>query len=298
MALTGIYGPVPRDDAVAVIRRALDLGVDHFDTAELYGPYANEELLADALGPRRLHVRIATKFGYRLQGGRIAGLDSSRDAIRRSVEGSLGRLRRERIDLLYQHRPDPRVPVEDVVATMAELVKEGKVAELGLSAVDGVTVERARAIHPIAAVQNAYSLIDRTAEANVLPVLQDSQTAFVAYSPLARGILAGGAIPAEHRTTTDYRRSDPSFSAAGLDSLKHALSPLWEIASRQKASPAAIAIAWVLSRRPDVHAIPGAKTCEQLIANLQAGRIVLSDDERLRLDDVIRGSSCTVVVNS
>ena len=193
MALTGIYGPIGRGKAIAVIRRAFDLGVDHYDTAELYGPYINEELLADALGPRSREVRIATKFGYRLEGGRIAGLDSSPHAIRRAVEGSLRRLRRERIDLLYQHRPDPHIPVEDVVGTMSKLVKEGKVADLGLCATDHATLERARAIHPIAAVQNSYSLIDREAEAGVLPALSDHRTAFVAYSPLARGILAGAA---------------------------------------------------------------------------------------------------------
>lgn len=297
MALTGIYGPVPREDAIAVIRRALDLGVDHFDTAELYGPYANEELLANALGPGCSDVRIATKFGYRLEGGKIAGLDSSREVIRRSVEGSLRRLRRERIDLLYQHRPDPRVPVEDVVATMAELVAEGKVTELGLSATNGVTLERARAIHPIAAVQNAYSLIDRAAEADVLPALHDYHTALVAYSPLARGILAGDAIPAERRATTDYRSFDPRFLGTSLASLKHALSPLWEIAERHGAPPAAIAIAWVLSRGPDVHAIPGARTTGQLIANLQAIRIRLSDKERLRLDSIVRPSGGRPVVN-
>jgi aryl-alcohol dehydrogenase-like predicted oxidoreductase len=286
MALTGIYGPVAREDAVSVIRRAFDLGIDHYDTAELYGPYVNEELLASALGPRTRDVRIATKFGYRFEAGRIAGLDSSREAIRRSVEGSLRRLRRERIDLLYQHRPDPRIPVEDVVGAMAELVEEGKVAELGLSTIDGAMLKRARAIHRIAAVQNSYSLIERAAEANVLPALGDHRTAFVAYSPLARGILAGVTMSAEPRLSTDYRTSDSSFSATSLASLQSALSPLWKAANRHNVPPAAVAIAWVLSKGPDVHVIPGAKSLDQLNAALRGAEIALSEDDRLELDKI------------
>jgi aryl-alcohol dehydrogenase-like predicted oxidoreductase len=284
MALTGIYGTVAREEAVAVIRRAFDLGIVHYDTAELYGPYVNEELLAEALGPRSREVCIATKFGYRLEGSRIAGLDSSPRAIRRSVEGSLRRLRRERIDLLYQHRPDPYVPVGDVVGTMAELVNEGKVAELGLCATDSATLQRATAIHPIAAIQNGYSLLNRSAETDVLPALSDHRTAFVAYSPLARGILAGAAAPAENREVTDYRRSDSRFSAAGLTSLKHALMPLWETADRHNAPPAAIAIAWVLSKNPEVHVIPGAKSLDQLTVALRAAEIILSEDDRVNLE--------------
>jgi aryl-alcohol dehydrogenase-like predicted oxidoreductase len=286
MALTGIYGPIAREDALAVIRHAFDLGVDHYDTAELYGPYINEELLADALGPRSSEVRIATKVGYRLEGGRIAGHDSSREAIRRSVEGSLRRLRRASIDLLYQHRPDPHIPVEDVVGTMAELVKEGKVAELGLCATDNATLQRAREIHPIAAVQNGYSLIEREAEAEVLPALSDRRTAFVAYSPLARGILAGVAIQPARRSKTDYRRSDSRFSVAGLASLRCALSPLWEMADRHNVPPAAIAIAWVLSKGPVVHVIPGARSLDQLTVALRAAEISLSGDDRLKLDEI------------
>lgn len=290
MALTGIYGPVPRQDAVAVIHRALDLGVDHYDTAELYGPYVNEELLADALGPKRSEVRIATKFGYRLEGGKIAGLDSSPKAIRRSVEGSLRRLQRERIDLLYQHRPDPRIPVEDVVGAMAELVNEGKVGELGLSAIDGVTLERASTVHPIAAVQNSYSLIERIAEAEVMSALRDQHTIFVAYSPLARGLLAGSARSADQRSADDYRRSDSRFSSASLSAYDAALSPLWEAAERHDAPPAAIAIAWVLSKDPRMHVIPGAKSPDQLIAALRAAQICLTEEDRRQLDNITQFS--------
>lgn len=295
MALTGIYGPITREDAVAVIRRAFDLGIDHYDTAELYGPYTNEELLADALGPGRLDVCIATKFGYRLNGDRIAGLDSSREAIRRSVEGSLRRLRRERIDLLYQHRPDPRIPVEDVVGTMADLVNEGKVAEIGLSAIGSATLDRARAIHPIAAIQNGYSLIERAAETDVMPALNDHRTAFVAYSPLARGVLAGSAMPAERRPASDYRKSDGRLSVAGLSALKSALSPLWQAADRHNVSPAAIAIAWVLSKGPGMHVIPGARSPKQLTGTLLGAEIVLNEDELLELDKITNPGSATSI---
>lgn len=284
MALTGIYGPVKRDEAIAVIRRAFDLGINHYDTAELYGPYVNEELLAEALGPRSREVCIATKFGYRLEDGKVAGLDSSRLAIRHSVEGSLRRLRRERVDLLYQHRPDPRVPVEDVIGTLCELVKEGKVAHLGLSATDSATLQRARQIHPIAAIQNSFSLIDRSAEADILPALGDRQTLFVAYSPLARGILASDAASVEDRQLTDYRRSDPRFSQAGLASLKDALIPLLATARRHSTPPAAIALAWVLSKNPDMHVIPGAKSIDQLAVAIRATEIALSEDDRMQLE--------------
>jgi aryl-alcohol dehydrogenase-like predicted oxidoreductase len=283
MALTGIYGTVTRDEAVAVIRRAFDLGIVHYDTAELYGPYVNEELVAEALGPLSREVCIATKFGYRLEGSRIVGLDSSPRAIRHSVEGSLRRLRRERIDLLYQHRRDPQVPVEDVIGAMADLVNEGKVAELGLCATDSATLQRAREIHHVSAIQNSYSLLDRTAEKGVLAASSDHRTAFVAYSPLARGILAGVRASADGREMSDYRSLDPRFSPAGLAALKHDLKALWETAERHNAPPAAIALAWALSQNPHVHVIPGPKSVEQLITALRATEIELSEHDRIKL---------------
>jgi aryl-alcohol dehydrogenase-like predicted oxidoreductase len=289
MALTGIYGQIHREDAIAVVHQALDLGIDHFDTAELYGPYTNEELLADALGCHAPAVRVATKFGYRIHNGKIAGVDSSPALIPRSVEGSLRRLRRDRIDLLYQHRPDPQIPIEDVVGTMAELVFEGKVAELGLCAVDSRTLQRARKIHPIAAVQNEYSLIERQSETEILPALRDEVTMLIAYSPLARGILAGNAIAAPDREVRDYRRSDSRFARDQLSNLRDRLRPLWEIAEEHGVSPAAVALAWLLSRSSQVWVIPGARTPTQMVTNVSAARLLLSERE-CRLLDLIGAS--------
>ena len=284
MALTGIYGDIRREDAITVVRRAFEAGIDHFDTAELYGPYANEELLADALGSNQRAVRIATKFGYKLHGGEIVGLDSAPHSIRRSVEGSLRRLGRECIDLIYQHRIDPCIPIEDVVGTMAELIREGKAAELGLCCVDGETLERAQKIHSIAAVQNEYSLIMRQPEREILPGLREDLTTLVAYSPLARGILGGDAVAAERRETGDYRRSDSRFSRACLESLQERLAPLWHIARQHQTAPAAVALAWILSKSPKVCAIPGARTPSQISTNLQALELHLSPTEIQRLD--------------
>jgi aryl-alcohol dehydrogenase-like predicted oxidoreductase len=284
MALTGIYGSIRREDAIAVIHRALDLGIDHFDTAELYGPYANEELLAEALGSHGATVRIATKFGYKLHDGKISGLDSTPRAIRRSVEGSLRRLRRECIDLLYLHRLDPLVPIEDVVGTMAELVREGKVVELGLCAIDGRTLERALNIHAIAAVQNEYSLIQRQPETKLLPTLRAHATALVAYSPLARGILAGNALAASDREPADYRVSDGWFSRDQLSTLRDRLAPLWEIARQHEVQPAVVALAWLLSRSSRVRVIPGARFPTQIAANVHAAELRLSIADCLRLD--------------
>jgi aryl-alcohol dehydrogenase-like predicted oxidoreductase len=279
MALTGIYGPVPRDAAIKLIRRALDLGVSHFDTAELYGPYANEELLADALGPNRNAVEIATKFGYRLENGKIVGLDSTPQAIRHSVEGSLKRLRRDYIDVLYQHRLDPTLPIEDVVGTMSNLVREGKVLALGLCAVDWQTFQRACAIHSISFVQNEFSLIQRDQEAKMVPGLHESATALVCYSPLGRGILAGGAGSVDRREMTDYRRHDARFGSNWLASATRRLAPLWRIAELRAVAPATVALAWLLSKAPTITVIPGAKTEAQIEASVLAREFTLTDDE-------------------
>jgi aryl-alcohol dehydrogenase-like predicted oxidoreductase len=286
MALTGIYGPVSREAAIKLVRRALDLGVSHFDTAELYGPYVNEELLAEALGPSRSKVEIATKFGYRLENGKIVGLDSTPRAIRHAVEGSLRRLRRDYIDVLYQHRLDPTVPIEDVVGTMSDLVNEGKVLALGLCAVDWLVLERARAIHPIAFVQNEYSLIQRSPEGDLLPRLRGTTIEFVCYSPLGRGILAGNAEAWSRREPTDYRRSDTRFAPDKLATLRTRLTPLWQIAQRQAVPPATVALAWLLSKGPTVRVIPGARSEAQLKASTRALDFALTGDELANLNRI------------
>lgn len=286
MALTGIYGPISRDSAISIIRRALDLRITHYDTAELYGPYLNEELLSDALGSDRARVEIATKFGYRLQDGKIVGLDSRPQSIRRAVEGSLRRLRREYIDVLYQHRPDPDVPVEEVVGTMSDLASEGKIISLGLSATDLQTLQRASSVHPIAFIQNEYSLIKRDPEKVLLPGLLRNSTEIFCYSPLGRGILSGNTVMTDQRSSEDYRNKDVRFQPDRLAELTDRLAPLWHIASSRSAPPATIALAWLLSKSPMIRIIPGATSVEQLAANVSCANIVLTNDEITGLDAI------------
>lgn len=287
MALTGIYGPVSRETAVNLIHRALDLGLTHFDTAELYGPYANEELLADALGPNRNAVEIATKFGYHMKNGKVVGLDSTPQSIRHSVEGSLKRLRRDHVDVLYQHRQDPTVLIEDVVGTMSDLVREGKARALGLCAIDWKSLQRAQAIHPISFVQNELSLIQRDPETEMIPYLRELPVQFVCYSPLGRGILAGGASPESQRVSTDYRRNDLRFGSERLVSITDRLAPLWQIAALRAVAPATVALAWLLSKTPAIRVIPGAKSEAQLIAALEAGAFALTSEELASLNLIV-----------
>ena len=287
MALTGIYGPITRETAIGIVRRALDLGVSHFDTAELYGPYLNEELLADALGPDHANVEIATKFGYGIEGGKIVGLDSRPTSIRAAVEGSLRRLRRDHVDILYQHRPDPNVPIEDVVGTMSALVDEGKAIELGLSATDPETLRRASKEHRISFVQNEFSLIERRPEEGLLRYLEDTAAAFVCYSPLARGILARIPEVGLQRALSDYRRTDARFEPDRLAVIGAALAPLWRIASARSVPPASISLAWLLAKSPGIRVIPGATSIDQLMTNVAAAKIVLSSEEIAELERTV-----------
>jgi aryl-alcohol dehydrogenase-like predicted oxidoreductase len=284
MPLTGIYGAVSRDVAIEIIQCALELGISSFDTAELYGPYLNEELLADALGSDLTRVEISTKVGYRFQDGKFAGLDSRPQSMRLAVEGSLRRLRREYVDVLYQHRPDPSVPVEDVVGAMADLVSEGKALALGLSATDPDSLRRASAIHPIAFIQNEYSLIARDPEKALLPSILETSTQFVCYSPLGRGLLAGKPLKATQQSMTDYRNKDARFQPLRHAELVNRLAPLWQIAAVRSVSPAAIALAWLLSKSPAIRVIPSATDVKQLQANTLSGDTVLTVEEIDALD--------------
>lgn len=283
MALTGVYGHVDPAVAAATLHAALDAGIDHFDTAELYGPYRNEELLASALGAVSHRVTIATKFGYRLEGGQIAGLDSRPAALRSAVEGSLRRLKRDTIDLLYQHRPDPNVPVEEVVGAMSDLVRAGKVRWLGLSATDAATLRRAHAIHPISAVQNEYSVLERAPESDLLAEAERIGAALVAYSPLGRGRLAGRTLAAGTRRADDYRCNDPRFAERALEATRPVVDALVAIGAERHVSPAAVAIAWLLARSAMVRPIPGARTPAQVRSALEALdlRLTAEDLERL-----------------
>ncbi|WP_316182380.1 aldo/keto reductase [Bradyrhizobium sp. SZCCHNRI1009] len=260
------------------------MGVTHFDTAELYGPFVNEELLADALGFHRARVEVATKFGYRLEAGKIVGLDSRPQSIRSAVEGSLRRLRRDYDDVLYQHRPDPNVAVEEVVGTMSDLVKEGKVLGLGLSATDTETVQRASAVHRISFVQNEYSLIQREPEKGLLAYLNDQRIEFVCYSPLGRGILGRMTGGETKRSSTDHRAKDPRFESGRLAEINRALDPLWDVAAAHSVAPSAVALAWLLAKSPTIRVIPSATSIEQLKTNLGGVEIVLSSEEMASLD--------------
>lgn len=285
MALTGLFGPVEPATAVATLHRALDEGVRHFDTAELYGPYANEALVAGALSTRRETVSIATKVGYRLIEGRMAGLDGRPEALRRAVEGSLRRLGRERLDLLYLHRVDPAVPIEESVGALECLRLAGKVRALGLSAVDRTTLDRACAVANISAVQNEQSLLQRKngPEAVLAP---GSKTTFVAYSPLARGLLTGPVLAGPVRDARDYRRSDPRLAPDRLEALYSSVAPLAEIAEARRVEPAVIALAWLLRRAPHSAVVVGCRTPEQVTSMIRAGTLQLDAEEAARLGGI------------
>jgi aryl-alcohol dehydrogenase-like predicted oxidoreductase len=284
MGMSQSYG-VPDDaESVATIHRALELGLTFFDTAEVYGPYTNEELLGRALEGRRDQVVIATKFGWEIGSTGRGGLDSRPQHIREAVEGSLRRLRTDRIDLLYQHRVDPTVPIEDVVGTMAELVRAGKARFLGLSEAGVETIRRAHAVHPIAALQSEYSLWERNLEPRIIPLLRELGIGLVPFSPLGRGFLTGTARRAEEYPEGDYRRGDPRFQGANYDANMRAAGVVGAIAKELGATPAQVALAWVLVRGDDFVPIPGTKRRSYLEENLRAAELRLDRRVMERLD--------------
>ena len=273
MALTGIYGRVDRSVALRTIHHAISLGFDHFDTAALYGPFSNEEILADALAGHS-QATVATKVGYRLEGGEIVGIDCRPESIRSAVEGSLRRLRRDRIDLVYQHRQDPHVPVEDVVGALAELVDGGKIRFVGLSRVDAATLARGRSVHAITAVQNELSLLTNDPDHEVIACALDGDSAFLAYSPLARGLLVD--CPSRPGPD-DYRSGDARFTPDNAGHVRRATTPLRRIASERGTSSTAIALAWV--RECGARPVVGPKTPKQLDEALASIEIRLSEAE-------------------
>jgi aryl-alcohol dehydrogenase-like predicted oxidoreductase len=290
MGMSQSYGTAEERDereSIATIHRALELGVTFFDTAEVYGPYTNEELLAHALKERpgaRDHIVIATKFGFRIENGGVAGMDSRPEHIRGAVEGSLRRLATDHIDLLYQHRVDPAVPIEDVVGTMADLVREGKVRFLGLSEAGEQTIRRAHAVHPISALQSEYSLWERNLEARIIPLLRELGIGLVAFAPLGRGFLTGAVKRAEEYPEGDFRRTDPRYQGANFDANMRAASAVRELAARKGATPAQIALAWLLHKGPDIVPIPGTKRRKYLEENVGAVAVKLTAEEMAELD--------------
>jgi len=290
MGMSQSYGaPEERDEreSIATIRRALELGCTFLDTAEVYGPYTNEELLGRALreiGVARDRVVIATKFGFKIENGGMAGTDSRPEHVREAVEGSLRRLQTDYIDLLYQHRVDRSVPIEDTVGAMADLVGEGKVRFLGLSEASEGTIRRAHAVHPISALQSEYSLWERHLETRIIPALRELGIGLVPFAPLGRGFLTGHAKRAEDYPEGDYRRGDPRYQGANFDANVRATAAVRELAARRAATPSQIAIAWLLERGLDVVPIPGTKRRLYLEENLAAAEVRLTGDEMVALD--------------
>jgi aryl-alcohol dehydrogenase-like predicted oxidoreductase len=281
--MSAMYGPVDMDEAVATIHRAIDLGIDFFDTAEIYGPYVNEELLGRAVRGRRDGLVIATKFGFRIAEGRAQGVDGRPANVRKVCEDSLSRLGIDAIDLFYQHRVDPEVPIEDTVGAMADLVREGKVRWLGLSEAAPDTIRRAHAVHPITALQSEYSLWERTVEPDVLPICRELGIGFVPYSPLGRGFLTGQVRRAEDYETGDYRRNDPRYQGANFDSNMRAVEAVGTVAARHGATSAQVALAWLLHQGEDIVPIPGTKRRDRLEENAGAASLRLT---RVDLDEL------------
>jgi aryl-alcohol dehydrogenase-like predicted oxidoreductase len=287
MGMSQAYGTAEeRDEAesIATIHRAIELGCTFLDTAEVYGPFANEELLARALRGRRDEVVIATKFGFKIENGRMAGLDSRPQHIREAVEGSLRRLETDRVDLLYQHRVDPAVPIEDVISTMAGLVREGKVRFLGLSEAGEQTIRRAHAVHPISALQSEYSLWERNLEPRIIPLLRELGIGLVPFAPLGRGFLTGAVKRAEEYPQGDFRRGDPRYQGENFDANLRAAESVRALAATKGAAPGQIALAWLLHKGPDLVPIPGTKRRRYLEENIAAADLHLTPEEMSTLD--------------
>lgn len=277
MGLSYAYAGAPEPAAaVALLRAAVELGVNFFDTAEVYGPKNNEPLLAEALGPVRDSVVIATKFGFK-GGVREAGADSRPEHIRAAVEGSLQRLKTDRVDLLYQHRLDPEVPIEDVAGEVKRLIEEGKALYFGLCEVGPEELRRAHAVQPVTAVQSEYSLWWRTPEEDILPSLRELGVAFVPFSPLGRGFLTGAFDARTEFKAGDFRSEIPRFSAAARESNLALVAALSEIAAAEGATPAQLALAWLLAQGPQIVPIPGTTKLHRLEENLGAAELELSE---------------------
>ncbi|MFC0135552.1 aldo/keto reductase [Massilia eurypsychrophila] len=287
MGMSTAYGPADEAESIATIHRAIELGVTLFDTAEVYGPYDNELLLGRALQGRRHDVVIATKFGFKLDGDDRTGLDSRPAHIREAVEGSLKRLGTDYIDLLYQHRIDPQVPIEEVVGAMADLVQQGKVRFLGLSEAGVGNIRRAHAVHPISALQSEYSLWERNLEADVLPVLRELGIGLVPFSPLGRGFLSGTAKRAEEYPESDFRHLDPRLQGANYDANMAAASVVRDMGVAKGVTPAQIALAWALHKGEDIVPIPGTKRRAYLEENVVAADISLSVADMAQLEGAL-----------
>jgi aryl-alcohol dehydrogenase-like predicted oxidoreductase len=281
MGMSQSYPPFPdRQEMIALIRAAVERGVTFFDTAQVYGPFTNEELVGEALEPVRDQVVVATKFGFDLENGRSHGVDSRPDTIKRSVDASLRRLRADRIDLLYQHRVDPEVPIEDVAGTVKELIDAGKVGNFGLSEAGAQTIRRAHVVQPVTALQSEYSLWWREPEAEILATLEELRIGFVPFSPLGKGFLTGKIDEATTFEGSDFRNTIPRFEPEARAANRVFVDILERVATRKDATAAQIAIAWVLIQKPWIVPIPGTTKLHRLEENVAAADIDLDDDDR------------------
>jgi aryl-alcohol dehydrogenase-like predicted oxidoreductase len=286
MGMSFGYGPAKdRQEMISLLRAAVERGVTFFDTAQVYGPFANEDLVGEALAPFREQVVIATKFGFELDSdGQQRGLSSRPEYIRQMTEGSLARLRVDAIDLYYQHRVDPNVAIEDVAGTVKDLIQEGKVRHFGLSEASAKTIRRAHAVQPVTALQSEYSLWWREAEEEVLPTLEELGIGFVPFSPLGRGFLTGKIDPTTTFDPADFRNTVPRFTPENRQANQAVVDLLARIAAEKQATPAQIALAWLLARKPWIVPIPGTTKLHRLEENLGAAAVELTPDDRREIE--------------
>jgi aryl-alcohol dehydrogenase-like predicted oxidoreductase len=286
MGLSSGYGPpTERQAGMELIRTAAERGVTFFDTAEVYGPYTNEELVGEALAPFRGRVAIATKFGWRIENGASMGLDSRPDHIREVAEASLRRLRVETLDLFYQHRVDPNVPIEDVAGALKDLIREGKVRHFGLSEASAGTIRRAHAVHPVTAVQSEYSLWWREPEETILPTLEELGIGFVPFSPLGKGFLTGRIDETTSFDSTDFRNTVPRFTPENRKANQAVVKLVTNMAAKKRATPAQVALAWLLAQKPWIVPIPGTTKLHRLEENLGAVNVELTADDLREIED-------------
>jgi pyridoxine 4-dehydrogenase len=281
----GFGPPVEKQQGIALIRGAYERGVTFFDTAEIYGPYANEELVGEALEPFRKHVIIATKFGFKIENGKQAGLDSRPEHIKEVADASLKRLRTDVIDLFYQHRVDDKVPIEDVAGALKDLIAEGKVKHFGLSEAGAKTIRRAHAVQPVAALQSEYSIWWREPEQEIIPTLEELGIGFVPFSPLGKGFLTGKIDENTKFAPGDFRNIVPRFTEENRKANQQVVDLVSQIAQRKKTTPAQIALAWVLAQKPWMVPIPGTTKLHRLEENLGAINVALADNDLREIDE-------------